>query len=85
MSGLNQIFIPAKKSLEVNDMNLDDYGDLVNSVERHTKCNSSYCLKKDSRGEQYCQFKFPYDLRDKTFIEYQKIFIFTKNLIINCN
>jgi len=37
----------------------EDYIDLVNTVQRHTKCNSSYCLKTDKNGDKKCRFDFP--------------------------
>ena len=36
-----------------------DYADLVNSVQRHTVCNTAYCLQKISEGVQSCCIKFP--------------------------
>ena len=43
---------PCKKKFEnLADSELDkDYADLVNSVQRHTVCNSAYCLRKNSDG-----------------------------------
>ena len=36
---------------DISDADLDaDYTDLVNTVQRHTKCNSAYCLKSDKNG-----------------------------------
>ena len=37
-----------------------DYIDLLNSVQRHLHCSTSYCLQK-SDGELKCRFKFPFD------------------------
>ena len=50
----------------------EDYLDLVNTVQRHTKCNSAYCLRVDSDGNQYCRFHYPFDIQDKTFIKYNE-------------
>lgn len=50
-----------------------DYIDLVNTVERHTKCNSAYCSKTDSNGNQSCRFKFPMETAPNTHLKYQKI------------
>jgi hypothetical protein len=50
-----------------------DYADLVNSIQRHAKCNSAYCLRYDKTGNQFCRFKFPFENSEETYIEYQKI------------
>lgn len=50
-----------------------DYVDLVNSIQRHSKCNSAYCLRYDKAGNQFCRFKFPFDDCKETYIEYQKL------------
>ena len=39
-----------------------DYVDLINMVERHTRCSTSYCLrKKSNETELKCRFHFPFD------------------------
>ena len=35
--------------------------------------NSAYCLKTDAGGNQFCRFKYPFDLQQKTFIKYNEI------------
>ena len=50
-----------------------DHANLVNTVQRHTKCNSAYCLKVNSNGERYCRFHYPFDTQTSTSIEYKKI------------
>ena len=58
----------------LTDSELDqDYADLVNTVQRHTVCNSAYCLRKNSEGVQSCRFKFPIEECENTHIEYDKI------------
>ena len=57
----------------------EDYADLANLVQRHTLCNSAYCLRK-GKGDntvQYCRFKFPFETCESTHIEYEEIH--TKN------
>ena len=50
-----------------------DYVELVNTVQRHSKCNSGYCLRHDKEGNQYCRFKYPLDHCSATFMQYDKI------------
>ena len=66
---------PCKKKFKnLTDAELDDdYADLVNLVQRHTVCNSAYCLRKNKDGSQTCRFKFPVDECKSTHIEYEKI------------
>ena len=64
----------SKTSLDVDENDLDDdYADLVNCVQRHTKCSTAYCLRKKSNGEQYCRFKFPFEDCNETYIEFEEI------------
>jgi ATP-dependent DNA helicase PIF1 len=43
---------------------------MLNRVQRHTKCAAGYCLRRHkTTGEEYCRFKFPFDLSDVTFIK----------------
>ena len=51
----------------------DDYIDLLNMVQRHTKCNSAYCLRQSKDGTQHCRFDYPIDLSEKTHLEFEKI------------
>ena len=45
----------------------------MNSVQRHTKCNSGYCLRVDKDGNQACRFNFPMKECTKTYIKYEKV------------
>lgn len=39
-----------------------DYVDLLNTVQRHTRCSTNYCLrKKQNETELKCRFKFPFE------------------------
>lgn len=66
---------PCKR--EINDIGIDDlaadYADLINCVQRHTKCSTAYCLRKKNDEEQYCRFNFPFEECDKTFIDFEEI------------
>lgn len=49
-----------------------DYEDLVNVVQRHTKCSSAYCLYKKGENSDYsCRFNFPKDISTNTHLEYE--------------
>ncbi|CAB3985549.1 ATP-dependent DNA helicase PIF1 [Paramuricea clavata] len=51
-----------------------DYVDLLNTVQRHTRCSTSYCLrKKSNETELKCRFHFPFDICPKTKLEFEKI------------
>jgi hypothetical protein len=51
-----------------------DYVDLLNMVQRHTRCSTSYCLrKKSNETELKCRFHFPFDNCPKTKLEFEKI------------
>ena len=51
----------------------DDYADLVNSVERHTKCSSAYCVRTDKDGNQNCRFNFPIEETPQTYIKFEEV------------
>ena len=51
-----------------------DYVDLLNMVQRHTRCSTSYCLrKKSNETELKCRFHFPFDICPNTKLEFEKI------------
>ena len=52
----------------------DDYCDLLNMVQRHTRCSTSYCLRKKSTdSEPTCRFKFPMSVCPKTELQFEQI------------
>ena len=52
----------------------DDYVDLLNTVQRHTRCSSNYCLrKKQNETELKCRFKFPFEPCLNTKLEFEPI------------
>lgn len=56
------------------DSNDDDYHDLVNSVERHTRCSAAYCLRQKPGQElPTCRFNFPRELSDLTDIQFEEL------------
>ena len=51
-----------------------DYVDLLNMVQRHTHCSTSYCLrKKSNETELKCRFHFPFHPCPKTRLEFEEI------------
>ena len=62
-----------RNPLQVSDAE-QDYADLVNTVERHTKCNAAYCLrKKKGKSHSQCRFEYPRPLKSETTIEFQEL------------
>ena len=59
---------PCQKCLEDLHNNMQDYIELINKLQRHTRC-SSYCLRIDKQTDkQTCRFGFPKELTDQTTI-----------------
>ena len=51
-----------------------DYIDLLNTVQRHTRCSTNYCLrKKQNEGDLKCRFHFPFDHSPQTRLEFEKV------------
>ncbi|CAG8731874.1 2837_t:CDS:2 [Cetraspora pellucida] len=53
---------------ELND-DLQDYVELINKLQCHTRCNASYCLHNNHAGEQSCRFGYPKEIVEHTFIQ----------------
>lgn len=52
----------------------NDYIDLLNMVQRHTRCSTSYCLrKKHNETEPKCRFNFPFETCTKTSLHFELI------------
>ena len=65
---------PCRNNSEIAVSDLDsDYVDLVNSAQRHSKCNSAYCLREDDQGNQYCRFHYPFALESRTYLRYSEV------------
>ena len=57
-----------------HDEQCHDYVNLLNTVQRHTRCSTNYCLKhKQNESDLKCRFNYPFDLCDKTRLEFEKI------------
>ena len=50
-----------------------DYHDMVNSVQRHTRCSSAYCLRKKPGQEEKCRFDYPRPLLESSTFEFEKL------------
>ena len=51
-----------------------DYCELVNTVERHTKCSAAYCLKKkQGQTEVKCRFDYPRQLQSETTLQFEEL------------
>lgn len=46
--------------------NAPDYIELVNKLQRHTRCSPSYCLRVNQAGEQSCRFGYPKENTEHT-------------------
>lgn len=45
---------------------LQDYIELINKLQRHTRCNPSYCLHVDRSGQQTCRFSYLKETTENT-------------------
>ena len=51
-----------------------DYVDLLDMVQRHTRCSTSYCLrKKNNEMEPKCRFNSPFETSEKTSLHFEQI------------
>ena len=49
------------------------YHDLLNSVQRHTRCSAAYCLrKKANNDEPQCRFNYPFPEQTTSYLEFEK-------------
>ena len=55
-------------------LNDNNYVDSLNSVQRHTHCSTSYCLKNSvNKTELECRFNFPLQKWEKTTLFFEAI------------
>ncbi len=63
----------AVKFQHIADVNTD-YHDLVNSVQRHTRCSAAYCLRrKPGQQDQQCRFDYPRPLQERSTLEFERL------------
>ncbi|CAG8615871.1 14657_t:CDS:2 [Cetraspora pellucida] len=72
--------IPAQhlcqKHLEELNDDLQDYVELINKLQCHTHCSSSYCLRTNKQtGKQFCRFRFLKELKDETVLHNENGYI----------
>ena len=58
---------PCQKSKNEQCDDQQDYIDLVNKLQRHTRCSPSYCLRTKD-GKQSCRFGYPKENVEHTFV-----------------
>ena len=52
----------------------NDYADLLNTVQRHTRCSTKYCLRqKHDENHLQCRFNFPFECCAKTKLEFEQV------------
>src|SRR2546423_1107786 len=56
------------KSSKRNKDDIQDYVELINKVQRHTRCSPSYCIRINREKQQVCRFRFPKEISDHSFI-----------------
>ena len=49
----------------------NDLVNLINTVQRHTRCSANYCLRKTNGSDLKCRFKFPKALCENTQLEFE--------------
>src|SRR5437773_2378158 len=57
-----------QKSSNEIDYEIQDYIELINKLQRHTRCNASYCLRK-KKGQEICRFGYPKEYNNHTIIQ----------------
>jgi hypothetical protein len=58
-----------KKKHEIQD-DMQDYIELINKLQRHTRCSTLYCIRKRKDGQQECRFGYPKEVTESTYIKY---------------
>lgn len=65
---MDEIHPCSKRLSEVQDLD-EDLVQLVNRVQRHSKCSAKTCLRrKERKSKLTCRFNFPYEFREDTEI-----------------
>lgn len=59
---------PCQKRSDEIDYDSKDYIELINKLQRHTRCSPSYCIRVNRSKEQICRFGYPKECYDHTFI-----------------
>ena len=59
---------PCQKGHDEVCDDLQDYIDLINKLQRHTRCSPAYCLRVNRAGQQTCRFGYPKDIIEHTLV-----------------
>ena len=52
----------------------EDYTNLVNTVQRHTRCSPAYCIKqKQNQQQPQCRFGYPKECTEQTDISFEQL------------
>ena len=71
---IKPIIHPCQKNYNDIKESDNDYIDLLNMIQRHTRCSTSYCLrKKGNEKEPKCRFNFPFQHNEKTSLQFELI------------
>ena len=71
---MKPIIHPCQKNYNDIKASDNDYIDLLNMIQRHTRCSTSYCLrKKGNEKEPKCRFNFPFQHNEKTSLQFELI------------
>jgi len=62
---------PCQKSSNKIDYGIQDYIELINKLQRHTRCSASYYLRK-KKGQEICRFGYPKEYNNHTIIQEDK-------------
>jgi hypothetical protein len=58
---------PCQKGLDKITDDLQDYIELINKLQKHTRYSPSYCLRTKN-GQQVCRFGYPKERNDHLYI-----------------
>ena len=59
---------------DIPELDMDSDVDLLNMVQRHTRCSTNYCLRKKRNDKELkCRFHFPFYHCTETKIEFEKV------------
>ena len=65
---------PCQKHHKDIENTYNDYIDLLNTVQRHTRCSSNYCLRKrQNDSDLQCRFNFPFEPCPCTKLDFEPI------------
>ena len=71
---IKPIIHPCQKNYNDIEESDSDYIDLLNMVQRHTRCSTSYCSRKrGNEKELKCSFNFPFEHHEKTSLQFELI------------